>query len=191
METIPEQIETDILIIGGGPAGIQASRMLRASNPELRVIVVRPEDYSMVYCAIPYAIEGLIPLEKTFKKDDLVTDSGATLLRGTVRSVDPGDHLVALEDGRTVSYGKLLIATGARPSRPPIKGADAIVGAQVIGTEAVAERIDLLTFAIQNRTTVSKLGELSYSAQPWQTFFPARNAIVEAAAIAVATGQGN
>jgi NADH oxidase (H2O2-forming) len=71
------------------------------------------------------------------------------------------------------------------------KGSHCIVGAQVIGTEAVTERIDLLTFAIQNRTTVSKLGELSYSAQPWQTFFPARNAIVEAAAIAVATGQGN
>jgi len=59
-----------------------------------------------------------------------------------------------------------------------------IVGGQVIGAEAVAERIDIITFAIQHRMTVSELSGLSYCAQPWQTFFPARNAIVSAATTA-------
>ena len=69
------------------------------------------------------------------------------------------------------------------------KESDRLVGAQVLGTEAVAERIDLLTFAIQRGVTASELSELSDSAQPWQTFFPARNAIVEAATLAVSMGQ--
>ena len=72
MEEVKE-LKTDVLIIGGGPVGIQASRMLGGLNPNLEVSVVRPESHSMVYCAIPYAIEGIVPLEKTFKKDSLIT----------------------------------------------------------------------------------------------------------------------
>ena len=56
-----------------------------------------------------------------------------------------------------------------------------LLGGQVIGAEAVAERIDLITLALQRKMTVEELSELSYSAQPWQTFFPANNAIVQAA----------
>ena len=56
-----------------------------------------------------------------------------------------------------------------------------VIGGQVIGTEAVAERIDVITLAIQQKLTALDLAEFSFSSQPWQTFFPAKNAIVEAA----------
>ena len=65
------------------------------------------------------------------------------------------------------------------------QGTDRLLGGQVVGTAAVAERIDLLTLAIQQGLTARDLADLSYSAQPWQTFFPARNAIVEAAMKAI------
>ena len=39
---------------------------------------------------------------------------------------------------------------------------------------------DVISLAIQNRLTLKSLAKLSYSAQPWQSFFPARSAIVEA-----------
>ncbi|MBT3222632.1 MAG: hypothetical protein HN348_26450 [Proteobacteria bacterium] len=55
----------------------------------------------------------------------------------------------------------------------------------MIGTDSVAERLDLLTLAIQRSLTATDLTQLSYSAQPWQTFFPAKNVIVEAATAAV------
>ena len=61
-----------------------------------------------------------------------------------------------------------------------------IVGGQVVGSEAVAERIDVISLAIQQKLSVDQLADLSYSAQPWQTFFPAKNAIVEAASAAKA-----
>jgi len=134
------QLETDILIVGGGPAGIQASRMLSDSDDNLKVFVVRPEDFSMVYCAIPYAIEGLIPLEKTFKKDALVTETGTELIRGSVESVNVDDHMVALNDGRKIAYKKLLITTGASPFRPPISGIDA-ANVFTVKTEADTRRI--------------------------------------------------
>lgn len=39
--------------------------------------------------------------------------------------IDPGAHTVSLPDDTTVSYDKLLLATGSSPRRPPIPGADA------------------------------------------------------------------
>jgi thioredoxin reductase len=47
----------DIVIIGGGPAGITLAKMLGHVR---KMAIVRPEDHSMIYCAMPYAIEGLL-----------------------------------------------------------------------------------------------------------------------------------
>jgi len=114
-------VDKDILVIGGGPAGITLARILAKKK---KVGVIRPEDHSMIYCAMPYAIEGLVPVEKVFKKDSLVTDAGAELIRGTATRISFDDKTVAVSNGQIYHYDKLIIATGAEPVRPPINGAD-------------------------------------------------------------------
>lgn len=47
--------------------------------------------------------------------------------------------------------------------------------------EPVAAGIDLLTYAIQLDSTAKDISSLSYSAQPYQSFMPAANAVVLAA----------
>jgi pyruvate/2-oxoglutarate dehydrogenase complex dihydrolipoamide dehydrogenase (E3) component len=56
-----------------------------------------------------------------------------------------------------------------------------LLGAQIISGEPVTGRIDLLTFAIQKESTVEDLAALSYSSQPYQSFYPAGNGVVMAA----------
>lgn len=111
----------EIVVIGGGPAGITLAKMLGQS---CKMAVIRPEDHSLIYCAMPYVIEGLVDMEKTYKSDTLVTDAGARLIRNTVSKVDFEGKSLDFIDGSRIAYEKLVIATGAVPFLPPIPGHD-------------------------------------------------------------------
>jgi NADPH-dependent 2,4-dienoyl-CoA reductase/sulfur reductase-like enzyme len=115
----------DIVVIGGGPAGITFCRKLRKLKVSREITMFRPEPYSMVYCAIPYAIEGVFDPAKVFKRDELVTDVNVDLVRHSIISVDLDKKQVVDETGEIYSYKTLFIATGASPILPPIPGADA------------------------------------------------------------------
>jgi NADPH-dependent 2,4-dienoyl-CoA reductase/sulfur reductase-like enzyme len=117
--------ETDILVIGGGPAGITFSLTVKKLDPSIRVTMFRPESHSMVYCAIPYAIEGLLGPDKVLKEDKLVTGAGVELIRKQVQGIDLQKRFAVTEDGQAYSFQRLFIATGATPSRPPVPGIDA------------------------------------------------------------------
>ncbi|MEA3503638.1 MAG: FAD-dependent oxidoreductase [Bacteroidota bacterium] len=111
----------DLLVIGGGPAAVTIAKTIK---DKMTVGIIRPEDHSMIYCAMPYAIEELLPLEKTLKNDSVVTDEKVELIRDKVVSVNFEEKIVTTEKGDTIGYEKLVIATGANPILPPIKGSN-------------------------------------------------------------------
>ncbi len=109
----------EIAVIGGGPAAITLAKMVGRKK---KIAIIRPEDHSMIYCAMPYAIEGLIDIGKTLKKDEIVTDSGAVLIRDRVDKIDFREKKLILSDSSEIIYEKLVIATGAEPIIPPVPG---------------------------------------------------------------------
>ena len=108
-----------LIVVGGGPAAITLAKML---GKKMKMAVIRPEDHSLIYCAMPYAIEGIIEQEKIYKSDSLVTEAGAELIRGEVGRIDYDRKEVTLNDGRKIRYLKLVLATGATPFIPQIPG---------------------------------------------------------------------
>lgn len=116
------------LIIGAGPAGVNAAEALRRLDPDasIRIIGDEPEPpYSRM--AIPYLLTGRIDEQGTHLRDhaDHFEASDIEVTRGRVASVDPAAHQVTLDNGETVAYDRLLIATGSTPVSPPIPGIDA------------------------------------------------------------------
>ena len=113
------------VIIGNSTAavgGIEGIRRLDADTP---IVVVSDEPYH-VYSRplISYYLGGKIPEEamfcrgKSFYKENKVEP----LLGVKAVSVDPANKAVNLEDGSSVTYSKLLIATGGKPLVPKIQG---------------------------------------------------------------------
>lgn len=129
--------QLDLVIIGGGPAAITLAKNIKDKR---KITIFRPEDHSMIYCAMPYAIEGIMPLGKTLKTDQLVTDVGAKLVRDTVVAVDFEKKSLATELGHTYGYEQLIIATGAEPIILPIKGHD-LQGVMSFKTEKDLEAV--------------------------------------------------
>lgn len=115
------------VIIGAGPAGSVAADTLRAADPESNITIIGEENtppYSRM--AIPYYLVGDIEESGTYlkKQDGFYEANNIELVRSRVSGVSPSDKTVTLADGSKRSYDKLLIATGARPVRPPIPGLD-------------------------------------------------------------------
>jgi NADH dehydrogenase/NADH oxidase (H2O2-forming) len=109
----------DVLVIGGGPAAITVAKNIQDKRD---IGIIRPEDHSMIYCAMPYVIENLLPYEKTLKKDEIVTETGAALIRDTAVEVDFDNKVVKTLNGDKYTYNELVVAVGASPILPPING---------------------------------------------------------------------
>jgi len=115
------------VIIGAGPAGVIAAETLRKAQPDSTVTMINDEPeppYSRM--AIPYYLIGRINEAGTYlrKSGSHFADAGIEIMQGRVSSVDAKSKKLALEDGKSIDYDKLLIATGSHPIRPPIPGMD-------------------------------------------------------------------
>lgn len=115
------------LIIGAGPAGVNAAESLRRLDPDASITLVGDEPeppYSRM--AIPYLLMERIDEQGTHLRDraEHFTALNIDVRHARVSKVEPGARRVTLHDGGFIAYDRLLIATGSTPSRPPIPGVD-------------------------------------------------------------------
>jgi NADPH-dependent 2,4-dienoyl-CoA reductase/sulfur reductase-like enzyme len=115
------------VILGAGPAGVIAAETLRKHAPNDSITLVGDEaepPYSRM--AIPYLLIGNIDERGTYlrKSDDHFQKLKVTQVRAKATKVDAKARTVSLDNGQTLSFDRLLIATGSHPARPPIPGMD-------------------------------------------------------------------
>ena len=123
-----------VLIIGGVAAGTKVAAKLKRENRDHEVtIITTGKDISYAGCGLPYYVGGLIE-----DRDELIVNTpkqfteltGVNVMTETeVTKVNPDEKTVEAMDENTketstYEYDKLVIATGARPIRPPFPGID-------------------------------------------------------------------
>lgn len=112
------------VILGSGPAGIEAAEAIRAADRAAQLLMVTREPYP------PYSPPAMADhfltgrTEPLFWKGRDVCDRlGIAYRTGVVVSgLDPARRLVSFRDGTELGYDRLLIATGGR-LHAPIEGA--------------------------------------------------------------------
>jgi NAD(P)H-nitrite reductase large subunit len=113
------------VILGAGPAGVIAAETIRKHAPADEVLIIGDEPeapYSRM--AIPYLLIGNIGEGGTHLRHapDHYQRHGITLHRGRAVKLDSAARTLLLDDGETVAFDRLLIATGSQPATPPIPG---------------------------------------------------------------------
>lgn len=117
------------VVIGAGPAGVRAVEALREHDPDGVITLVSGEPgepYARM--AIPYILNGSIDEAGARQRKTPLhyeTLGIRYLNRKALRvSAGPEGGTVELDDGSTLDYDRLLVATGSSPSLPPIPGTD-------------------------------------------------------------------
>lgn len=180
------------VIIGAGPAGVIAAETLHKRDPAARITLIGDEPeppYSRM--AIPYLLVDQIDEQGTYlrKQDGYFDRIGTDVLRDRVVSVSTEGKTLGLESGGSLSFDRLLIASGSRAVVPPINGIDSpgiyacwtledarhilrlakrgsrvvLIGAGFIGSiilEALASRgVDLSVIEMENRMVPRMMNE--------------------------------
>jgi len=120
----------DLLVIGGVAAGMSAASQARRIKKDISIAVFEKYNYvSYGACGMPYLIDDLVADENKLIAIDknkfinerniqIFTDSSAEKVNFDKRQVE-----IKYKDiTEAYTYGKLVIATGAIPVMPPIKG---------------------------------------------------------------------
>jgi NAD(P)H-nitrite reductase large subunit len=115
------------VILGAGPAGVIAAETIRKHNSLDEITMVGDEKeppYSRM--AIPYLLAGNIDEKGTWlrKRTDHYAGMQIKQVNARATAVDTNARTVALDNGSTIKFDTLLIATGSQPIRPPIPGMD-------------------------------------------------------------------
>lgn len=160
-----------VLVIGGIAGGPSFATRLRRINENAEIILFeRGSAISVASCALPYYLGGLITdrsavIERTpaiLKQKNNID----VRLYHEVASIDPSQklvHVTNLQTGQssTESYDKLVIATGASPSTPAIKGIEKADNAFVLRALTDADKIKaFLETAHPKRVTILGAGTI-------------------------------
>ncbi|KFG70914.1 NAD(P)/FAD-dependent oxidoreductase [Microvirga sp. BSC39] len=104
------QTPPKVVVVGGGFGGATCARELKR-----RGLAVTLVEASAVYTACPFSnavLAGLRPIEAQQFKLDAVEKAGVDIVQKMATGVDPQTRRVALEDGSSLDYDRLVLSPG-------------------------------------------------------------------------------
>jgi NTE family protein len=147
--------QVDFILVGGGLAGAKAAETLRREGTQGSILMLSAErelPYHRPSLSKRYLLGQADSSQILVHSAEFYQEQEIEIILGTrVVGVDSVGHLVVTEDGSRLRYGKLLLATGARPRHLAARG-DGLAGVHTLRTKADCDAIR--TAAIQAKRAV-------------------------------------
>ncbi len=118
----------DILIAGGGSAGIATAASLLKRRPGLSIAIVEPADTHYYQPGWTLVGAGVFSPEVTRRPMADVIPAGVEWIRQAVGGFLPEENRVVLADGSTLAYRVLVVAVGIRLDWDAIPGLSETLG---------------------------------------------------------------
>jgi NAD(P)H-nitrite reductase large subunit len=114
-----------IVIIGNGIAGVTLARHIRKKSDKKITIVSAEHEFFFSRTALMYVFMGHMKFEHTQPYEtDFWKKNNINLVQARVSSVKTAEKELLLENNTTVSFDKLVIATGSKPNKYGWPGQD-------------------------------------------------------------------
>lgn len=133
----------EIVIVGGGAAGIAVAASLLKRRKDLDIAIIEPRDSHYYQPGFTLIGAGIFTPEQVTRPTASLIPRGVNWIRTSVTGFDPGSNQVRLADDRTLRYKLLIVATGNRLDFEAIPGL-----AETLGKNGVTSnyRIDLAPY---------------------------------------------
>ena len=107
-----------IVIIGNGISGVTAARHIRKNSNKKITIVSAESKYFFSRTALMYVYMGHMKFEHTQPYENWFWEKNNIHLKeGFVSNVNPQTKQLEFKNGETLSFDKLIIATGSKPNK--------------------------------------------------------------------------
>lgn len=118
------------VVLGASAAGVNGVRQLRKHCPEAEIILVSKDRAVYSRCILHHFLGGMRTKEELcFAEADFETKYRVDWRKGVCcTALKAGEKQVILSDGSSVTYDRLLIATGSHTFLPPVEGMRGIGG---------------------------------------------------------------
>jgi sulfide:quinone oxidoreductase len=111
-----------VLIIGGGNAGLSTAAMLLLKNRSLTVGIIEPSDKHYYQPAWTLAGAGVFDIQKTERNEKDFIPKGATWIKEYAAEFNPNNNSVVTKEGNQYSYDFLVVCPGIQLDWGAIKG---------------------------------------------------------------------
>ncbi|MDP4110123.1 MAG: FAD-dependent oxidoreductase [Bacillota bacterium] len=116
------------VIIGNSAAAVGTAEGIRSIDKTGEIIMVTKErEHTYARPLISYLLQGKTTREKMkYRPDGFYKNNNIEFMFGEVINIDPWRKELRLNDGKSISYDKLMVASGSRPFVPPMEGLDTV-----------------------------------------------------------------
>ena len=121
-------ISGDIVVIGGGSAGIGLLASLLKRDPQLNIILIEPNDFHCYQPAWTLVGGGAYDLQKTRRPLADVLPNGVTWIQAAASELLPDEQTLVLDSGQRVTWNNLIVCPGLRLAWEKIEGLQDTLG---------------------------------------------------------------
>lgn len=114
----------EIIVIGGGPAGIISAVTSRIYYPKSKILLIKDIEKGVIPCGIPYMFSTLSKPEDNSMGNAPLEKNNIDFIVDEVTFINKNKNLIKTKNNNEIGYEKLIIATGSSPIKPHINGID-------------------------------------------------------------------
>jgi sulfide:quinone oxidoreductase len=131
-----------VLILGGGTAGITVAARLRRHNQRLTMAIVEPSTKHYYQPLWTLVGAGVFPKEQSERAESAFIPPDTDWIQESIAEFQPTDNCVVTSTGRTIRYEHLVVALGIQIDWGKIQGLEESIGRNGVCSNYAYRHVD-------------------------------------------------